>query len=44
MDMHSALLNGDMEEEVYVHQPAGFIDGSNTQKALKLRKALYGLR
>lgn len=44
MDVRSAFLNGELEEEVYVHQPAGFIDGDNVHKVLKLRKALYGLR
>jgi hypothetical protein len=44
MDVKSAFLNGDLAEEVYVHQPAGFIDNENVGKVLKLRKALYGLR
>ncbi|KAE8767964.1 hypothetical protein D1007_60605 [Hordeum vulgare] len=44
MDVKSAFLNGDLEEEVYVHQPAGYIDGDSPSKVLKLRKALYGLR
>jgi hypothetical protein len=44
MDVRSAFLNGDLKEEVYVHQPAGFVDDENPGKVLKLRKALYGLR
>jgi hypothetical protein len=44
MDVKSAFLNGDLAEEVYVHQPAGFIDEKSPGKVLKLRKALYGLR
>jgi hypothetical protein len=44
MDVHSTFLNGDLKEEVYVHQPAGFVDDTNSDKVLKLRKALYGLR
>jgi hypothetical protein len=43
MDVKSAFLNGDLAEEVYVHQPAGFIDNENVGKVLKLQKALYGL-
>jgi hypothetical protein len=43
MDVCSAFLNGDLRE-VYVHQPAGFVDDANSDKVLKLRKALYGLR
>ena len=44
MDVKSAFLNGDLLEEVYVQQPAGFVDGNNSSKVLKLKKALYGLR
>ena len=44
MDVRSACLNGDLQEEVYVHQPAGFVDSNNTHCVLKLHKALYGLR
>ena len=44
MDVKSAFLNGDLKEEVYVHQPAGFIIPGKEDKVLRLRKALYGLR
>jgi hypothetical protein len=40
----SAFLNGDLKEEVYVHQPAGFVIAGQEGKVLRLRKALYGLR
>lgn len=43
MDVKSAFLNGDLQEEVYVEQPAGFVVGGKEHKVLKLRKALYGL-
>lgn len=43
MDVKSAFLNGDLQEEVYVEQPAGFITASDEHKVLKLKKALYGL-
>ena len=44
MDVKSAFLNGDLWEEVYVHQPPGFAIPGKEGKVLRLRKALYGLR
>jgi hypothetical protein len=38
------FLNGDLKEEVYVHQPPGFAIPGKEGKVLRLRKALYGLR
>ncbi|GJV74379.1 putative ribonuclease H-like domain-containing protein [Tanacetum coccineum] len=39
----SAFLYGTIEEEVYVHQPPGFIDHAHPNKVYKVIKALYGL-
>jgi transposase InsO family protein len=44
MDVKSAFLNGDLKEEVYVRQPAGFVIAGKEDKVLRLSKALYGLR
>jgi hypothetical protein len=44
MDVKSAFLNGDLKEEVYVHQPSGFTIPGKEGKVLHLRKTLYGLR
>jgi hypothetical protein len=44
MDVKSVFLNGDLKEEVYVHQPPGFAIPSKEGKVLHLCKALYGLR
>jgi hypothetical protein len=44
MDVKSTFLNGDLKEEVYVRQPAGFIVVGQEGKVLRLRKALYGLQ
>jgi hypothetical protein len=44
MDVKSAFLNGELKEEVYVVQPAGFVVKGAEHKVLRLRKALYGLK
>ncbi|GJV01611.1 putative ribonuclease H-like domain-containing protein [Tanacetum coccineum] len=43
MDVKSAFLYGIIEEEVYVHQPPGFVDPAHPNKVYKVVKALYGL-
>jgi hypothetical protein len=43
MDVKSTFLNGDLQEEVYVEQPVGFIVASKEHEVFKLKKALYGL-
>ena len=43
-DVKSAFLNGELQEEVYVTQPEGFIVEGKEQKVYRLRKALYGLK
>jgi hypothetical protein len=44
MDIKLTFLNGNLKEEVYVHQPPGFTIPDKESKVLRLRKALYGLR
>lgn len=44
LDVKSAFLNGEIEEEVYVSQPTGYEVKGQEGKVYKLRKALYGLR
>jgi hypothetical protein len=43
MDVKSMFLNGDLQEEVYIEQPTGFIIAGKEHKVLKLKKALYRL-
>jgi hypothetical protein len=44
MDVKSAFLNGNLAEEVYVHQPPGFTIPDDEHKVLRLCEALYGLK
>ena len=44
MDVKSAFLNGEIEEEVYIMQPPGFEDPKNPDMVYRLHKALYGLK
>jgi hypothetical protein len=44
MNIKSVFFNGDLKEEVYVHQPPGFMIPDKEGKVLCLRKVLYGLR
>jgi hypothetical protein len=44
MDVKSALLNGVLEEEVYVKQPSGFESEKYPHRVYKLRKVMYGLK
>lgn len=41
MDVKSAFLNGDLNEDIYMLQPSGFTKGS---KVCKLKKSIYGLK
>jgi hypothetical protein len=44
MDVKSAFLNGPIEKEVYVEQPAGFETEEYPNHVYKLHKVLYGLK
>eukprot|EP00253_Pinus_taeda_P030618 PITA_30618 len=44
MDVKLAFLNGDLEEEVYIEQPDGFILRNDPNLVCRLKKALYGLK
>jgi hypothetical protein len=43
MDVKTAFLNGDLQEEVYVQQAPGFAQPGQEHKVYRLHKALYGL-
>lgn len=44
MDVKTAFLNGDLEEEIYMEQPEGFIVPGKEKKVCRLVKSLYGLK
>ncbi|GJS47049.1 zinc finger, CCHC-type containing protein [Tanacetum coccineum] len=44
MDVKTTFLNGDLEEEVYMKQPEGFVMPGNEHKVCKLVKSLYRLK
>ena len=44
MDVKSAFLNGELEDEGYIEQPEGFLLTDKEHYICILKKALYGLK
>ena len=44
MDVTTAFLNRELEEEVYMRQPEGFIAEGQEHLVCKLKRSIYGLR
>jgi hypothetical protein len=44
MDIKIAFLNGNLDEDLYMIQPKGFVDPNNAGKVCKLQKSIYGLK
>lgn len=44
VDVKSAYLNGDLEEEIYMKQPEGYNETDKPDYVCKLLKSLYGLK
>ena len=44
MDVKTTFLHGDLEEEIYMKQPEGFMVKVKKELVCRLKKSLYGLK
>ena len=44
MDVKTAFLNGNLEEDIYIQQPEGVVAGRKENLVYKLQKSIYGLK
>ena len=44
MDVKTAFLNGNLDEEIYMSHPEGFQEKDQEQKVCRLLKSIYGLK
>ena len=44
LDVKTAFLYRELDEELYMEQPEGFKDPKNNNKVMRLKKAIYGLK
>ncbi len=44
MDVTTTFLNGELEEEVFMKQPNGFVATRQEEKVCRVKRSIYGLR
>ena len=44
MDVKTAFLNGELEEEIYMEQLEGYITNNKECKVCKLKRSIYGIK
>ena len=44
MDVKTAFLNGDLDEQIYMDQPLGFELKGQERKICKIKRSIYGLK
>jgi len=44
MDVKTTFIDGEIEEEVYIEKPYGFVIHENESHVCRLKMALYGLK
>ena len=44
MDVKTAFLHGDLEEEIYMKQPEGYVVKGKKELVCKLKNSMYGLK
>jgi len=44
IDIKTVFLNGNLEKEIYMDQPIGFVSKGQEDKVCRLKRSIYGLK